>query len=55
MRELDPTDSDLGDSNPRRETWIGFDEWNTMQSTGTTTPDAVRYMCVIHSSMFGAC
>jgi hypothetical protein len=27
-----------------REAWIGFDEWNTMQSTGTFTPDAVRYM-----------
>jgi hypothetical protein len=26
------------------EAWTGFDEWNTMQSTGTFTPDVVRYM-----------
>ncbi|RSH83674.1 hypothetical protein EHS25_005578 [Saitozyma podzolica] len=29
------------------EAWIGFDEWNTMQSTGTFTPDAVRYIFLI--------
>jgi hypothetical protein len=26
------------------EAWTGFDEWNTMQKTGTFAPDAVRYM-----------
>lgn len=26
------------------EAWTGFDEWNTMQSTGTFAPDVVRYM-----------
>ncbi|GFZ52453.1 hypothetical protein JCM24511_10226 [Saitozyma sp. JCM 24511] len=29
------------------QSWIGFDEWNTMQSTGTFTPDAVRYIFFI--------
>ncbi|CAD6577501.1 MAG: hypothetical protein TREMPRED_001968 [Tremellales sp. Tagirdzhanova-0007] len=29
------------------EAWIGFTEWNTMQSTGTFTPDAVRYIFLI--------
>ncbi|RSH94198.1 hypothetical protein EHS25_004001 [Saitozyma podzolica] len=29
------------------EAWSGFDEWNTMQSTGTFTPDAARYIFLI--------
>ena len=34
----------LAADSERSEVWLGFDEWNTMQSTGTFTPDAVRYL-----------
>jgi len=32
------------------ESWVGFDEWNTMQGTGTFTPDGVRYVFVVIAS-----
>ncbi|KAF8273778.1 hypothetical protein EI94DRAFT_1073711 [Lactarius quietus] len=32
------------------EAWVGFGEWNTVQSTGTYTPDGVRYVFVLISS-----
>lgn len=32
------------------ESWVGFDEWNSMQSTGTYTPDGVRYIFVLIAS-----
>ncbi len=30
-----------------REAWLGFGEWNTMQSTGTFTPNSIPYLYVI--------
>ncbi|KAN0135578.1 hypothetical protein V8E53_006469 [Lactarius tabidus] len=32
------------------ELWVGFDEWNSMQNTGTYTPDGVRFVFVLIGS-----